>query len=190
MGAVQRKRNGHRSFSTGKERNVKIPSVVKPIVSVFVACAGVVGCAGYRVGTLLPERYKTVSVPMFKNATNQPNIESLATNAVIEQLNVDRTLRVVDRDADLVLQCTIINYARTAIRYAEGTRPQEYRLTITVSATLTDVAERNDLWTNRPISGDFDFRAGGDLHASERAVLPMVMQDLAHDIVEAVVEGW
>lgn len=148
------------------------------------------GCAGYRVGTLLPERYKTVSVPMFKNATNQPNIETLATNAVIEQLNVDRTLQVVDRDPDLMLECSMVGYTRTAIRYAEGTRPQEYRLTITVSATLTDVRERKEIWANRPISGNYDFHAGADLYSSERAVLPMVMEDLAHDVVEAVVEGW
>ena len=169
---------------------MRIPSAIKVMVVLFVTCAGVMGCAGYRVGTLLPEQYKTISVPMFKNATNQPNIESLATNAVIEQLNVDRTLQVVDRDPDLLLECAIVGYVRTAIRYAEGTRPQEYRLTVIASATLRDVREGKDMWAKRPISGDFDFRAGGDLHSSERAALPRVMEDLAHDIVEAVVEGW
>ena len=148
------------------------------------------GCAGYRVGTLLPERYKTISVPMFKNATNQPNIETLATNAVIEQLNVDRTLGVVDQDPDLLLECSMVGYTRAAIRYAEGTRPQEYRLTITVSATLTDVRERKEIWANRPISGNYEFRAGADLYSSEGAALPMVMEDLAHDVFEAIVEGW
>jgi hypothetical protein len=148
------------------------------------------GCAGYRVGTLLPEKYKTLSVPMFKNGTNQPNIESLATNAVIEQLNVDRTLQVVDQDPDLLLECTIVGYTRTAIRYAEGVRPQEYRLTIGVSATLTDVREKKAVWSNRPISGNYEFQAGADLYSSEAAALPLVMEDLAHDIVEAIVEGW
>lgn len=169
---------------------MKIASCIKGIVVVLAACAGLAGCAGYRVGTLLPEQYKSISVPMFKNATNQPNIESLATNAVIEQLNVDRTLQVVDRDPDLILECTIVGYVRTPIRYANATRPQEYRLIITVSATLTDVREGNEMWANRPIRGNFEFPAGGDLHSSERAALPLVMEDLARDVVEAVVEGW
>ncbi len=160
------------------------------LVGILTVCLALAGCAGYRVGTLLPERYKTISVPMFKNATNQPNIEPLATNAVIEQLNVDRTLRVVDQDPDLLLECAIAGYTRTAIRYAKGVRPQEYRLTVTVSATLTDVRERKPVWANRPISGNYEFPVGGDLYSSERAALPMVMEDLAHDIVEAVVEGW
>lgn len=169
---------------------MNVRSRLKLPVLFLVTCSVLTGCAGYRVGTLLPEKYKTVSVPMFKNGTNQPNIEPLATNAVIEQLNVDRTLRVVDQDPDLLLECTIAGYTRTAIRYAEGARPQQYRLTITVSATLTDVRERKQIWTNRPISGNAEFLAGADLYSSERAVLPVVMEDLAHDIVEAVVEGW
>ncbi|MFQ5800023.1 MAG: LptE family protein [Bacteroidota bacterium] len=169
---------------------MNIRSGPKVMVVMVATCLALVGCAGYRVGTLLPERYKTISVPMFKNGTNQPNIEPLATNAVIEQLNVDRTLRVIDQDADLLLNCTIVRYVRTAIRYAEGTRPQEYRLTITVSATLSDVREQKEVWSRRPISGNYEFQAGGDLYSSERVALPMVMEDLAHDIVEAIVEGW
>lgn len=169
---------------------MKTRSVARNVRVGLIACCVLAGCAGYRVGTLLPEKYKTLSVPMFKNGTNQPNIESLATNAVIEQLNVDRTLQVVDTDPDLLLECTIVGYTRTAIRYAEGVRPQEYRLTIGVSATLTDVREKKAVWSNRPISGNYEFQAGADLYSSEAAALPLVMEDLAHDIVEAIVEGW
>ena len=169
---------------------MKVAGGIKLIGVFLVACMGLAGCGGYRVGTLLPEQYKTISVPMFKNATNQPNIEPLATNAVIEQLNVDRTLQVTDRDPHLLLECTIVGYVRTPIRYAGGTRPQEYRLTITVSATLTDLLEGKEMWARRPISGHFEFPAGGDLHSSERTAIPIVMEDLARDIVEAVVEGW
>jgi hypothetical protein len=173
-----------------EERHVKTRSLLTLLVVLPIAYSVLTGCAGYRVGTLLPEKYRTISVPMFKNATNQPNIEALATNAVIEQLNVDRTLRVVEDDPDLLLECTIVGYTRNAIRFAEGVRPQEYRLTIGVSATLTDIREKKDLWAKRPISGNHEFQAGADLYSSERIALPMVMEDLAHDIVEAIVEGW
>lgn len=169
---------------------MKISSPLKAMVFLLATCTVLVGCAGYRVGTLLPKRYKTISVPMFRNATRHPNIEGAATNAVIERLNVDRTLRVVGRDPDLLLRCTIVDYVRAVIRYADGTRPQEYRLTVTVSATLRDVREGEDIWAGRRISGDSEFEVGADLHSSERAAVPMVMDDLAHDIVEAVVEGW
>ncbi len=169
---------------------MKIPSAPRRMVVLLVACTGLIGCAGYHVGTLLPERYRTIRVPMFRNATSQPNIESLATNAVIEKLNVDGTLQVVERDPDLLLECTIVDYVRTAVRYSQRTRPEEYRLTITVSATLKDVREGKDTWSKRPISGETEFQVGADLHSSERAALPMAMEDLAHDIVEAVVEGW
>ncbi len=169
---------------------MKISFALKVMIPVLVTCTGLMGCAGYQVGTLLPERYKTISVPMFRNATTQPNIEALATNAVIEHLNVDGTLQVVERDPDLLLKCTISDYVRTPIRFADGIHPEEYRLTITVSATLRDVRDEKDIWANRLISGDTDCYVGPDLHSSERAAFTMLMEDLAHDIVEAVVEGW
>jgi len=183
---------------------VSVSVAARLTVVISAACVGAAGCAGYHVGTLLPERYKTIGVPMFRNETNQPNLGSLATNAVIEQLNVDRTLAVVDNDPDLLLECTIIDYVRTPIRYKylrtlprddEGSgllrsRPIEYRLTITVSAALKDLRGKEEIWSKRQFSGDHVFAAGGDLHSSERAILPMVMEDLAHDIVEAIVEGW
>ena len=149
------------------------------------------GCGGYRVGTLLPEHIKTIAVPVFVNGTDEPNLETRATTAVVNQLNTDGTLRVVaENEADVVLTVRIVNYQRKPIRYTGVTRPDEYRITITVRATLRDTRVAADLWKDVRLSGSTEFVVGAGLPASERRARPEALDDLAHDIVEQIVEGW
>ena len=158
------------------------------LVIVVVAC----GCGGYSVGTLLPEHIKTIAVPVFVNNTGEPNLEIPATTAVINQLNTDGTLSVVGegQNPDVVLTARIIQYQRKAIRYTGVTRPTEYRITITVVATLHDTREDTDLFKESRVSGSTEFLVGAGLPASERRARPDALEDLAHDLVERIVEGW
>ena len=148
------------------------------------------GCWGYRVGTLLPGHIQTVTVPNFKNSSGEPNIETPATNAVIDQINIDGTLKVVDKNADALLEVEIVGYVLRPLRYDARERAREYRLTISVLATLTDLKEKRPLWTRKRISGNNEFFVRGNLPATEREAIPDALEDLAHDIVEQVVEGW
>lgn len=161
-------------------------------MGLLVVISAVGGCAGYHVGTLLPEHIKTIAVPVFVNATNEPNLEIQATTAVINQLNTDGTLTVVneDEDPDVVVRARIIRYERKPVRYSGATRPAEYRITVTVVATLHDTREGTDLWKDTHLSGNTEFVVGGSLPASERRARPEALEDLAHDIVEQIVEGW
>ncbi len=156
---------------------------------VIVAVAG--GCGGYHVGTLLPEHIKTIAVPVFVNKTSEPNLEIQATNAVINQLATDGTLRVVpEGEADVVLTARIIRYQRKPIRYTGVTRPAEYRITVTVLCTLHDTHEGTDRLKDERVSGNTTFIVGAGLPASERRARPEALEDLAHDLVERIVEGW
>jgi hypothetical protein len=161
-------------------------------IGLLVVVLAVCGCAGYQVGTLLPEHIKTIAVPVFANDTDEPNIEIQATTAVINQLNTDGTLRVVDEDEDpdVVLKARIVKYERKSIRYSGATRPAEYRITVTVLATLHHTREGTDLWKDTRLSGNTEFIVGSGLPASERRARPEALEDLAHDIVEQIVEGW
>jgi hypothetical protein len=144
------------------------------------------------MGTLLPEDIKTIYVPTFKNSTGEPNLEVRATNAVIDKLNIDGTLRVVSNreDADSILEATIVEYKRKPVRYSGSSDPTEYRLTITVNAGFTNLLAGEAFWKDQLISGEAEFVVRGGLPSSERAALPTAFDDLAHDIVETIVEGW
>jgi len=173
---------------TGEGETMRRVLLLTAVLVVATVVAG--GCGGYRVGTLLPGHIKTIAVPVFVNDTSEPNLEIQATNAVINQLATDGTLRVVPEDeADVVLTVRLVQYDRKAIRYAGVTRPTEYRITVTALATLHDRHEDVDLWTDDRLSGNAEFVVGAGLPASERRARPEALEDLAHDIVEHIVEG-
>ena len=152
------------------------------------------GCLGYRVGTLLPEDIRTIYVPAFGNKTGERNLEVGATNAVINKLNVDGTLKVVSKEeeADSVLKVTIVDYGLLPVRRRDVSNPSEYRVTVIVEATLMNQHTGESLWKNKKkrLGGESEFVIRGGLPSSERAALPAAFDDLAHDIVEAIVEGW
>ncbi|MBN1918706.1 MAG: LptE family protein [Verrucomicrobia bacterium] len=150
------------------------------------------GCGGYRVGTLLPEHIKTIAVPAFVNKTGEPNLEIGATTAVNNRLHIDGTLKIVgeDEDPDVLLTVEIVNYQRRAVRFTGATRPAEYRITVTVRATLHDMREDKDLFVNERLSGRTEFVIQGSLPDSETRAQPRAFDDLARNVVERIVEGW
>jgi hypothetical protein len=156
---------------------------------IFLALLTVTGC-GYRVGSLLPKDIKTIYVPMFINNTPEPELESIVTNGIIQEFILDGTLKTSEEsDADTILIGEIIDYRREPLRYSSDEVTTEYRLLIAVKLTFKDL-RRNELILENPrVEGYSTFFVGSSLPESERQNLPLVVKDLAHHVVEKVVEG-
>lgn len=149
----------------------------------------ILGC-GYRAGSLLPADIKTVAVPMFVNKTPEPELESMVTNAVIQELITDGTLQVTEyENADTLLLGEIIDYKREPLRYTDEEVTREYRLIIAVRLKFEDLRYDEVMWEDPGVEGETTFFVGASLPDSERIALPDAIEDLAHDIVEKVVEG-
>jgi hypothetical protein len=150
------------------------------------------GC-GYRLGSLLPPTMKSVSVPNFKNYTNQPGIEAQVTNGVIERFQVDGTLQVLPHDeADTQLLGEIIDYKREGLTLSTSTdATTTYRLIIAVRLTFKDLKTGKVLWVANRIEGENTFPPGLSTPEAERAAVPGVVEDLAEHVVKKVVDaGW
>ena len=165
----------------------------------------VLGC-GYRVGSILPTHIKTIVIPTFRNSTPEPGVEVGVTNEIINQFQIDGTLRVVEADdesADVRLDGEIVEYRREPLRFT-GTdfrEVSEYRLRLITHLSLIDLRAGKPMWENRSVEGETTyFTAGsfreaelaarGNLSEEEKSRLPTLEEDLAHDVVESVVEGW
>ena len=61
-----------------------------------LVAALVLGGCGYTVRGTLPAHINTVAVPIFKNHTREPAVESLITRAVVEAFSTNGRLRVVN----------------------------------------------------------------------------------------------
>jgi hypothetical protein len=158
-----------------------------------LACAGVVGCVGYRLGSTLPPGVKTVFIPTFQNTSGEPEAELFATRATIEEFQKDGSLDVASdpAGADVVVEATVVRVRMEPVRYNrdDPKTADEYRLFIEADVVLYRAAGKTVMFKKR-LSGDRTFVPTGDLSSSKRTVLPEAAADLAHDIVEAVVEYW
>lgn len=151
------------------------------------------GCAGYKLGSMLPDDIKTVYVPAIINRTTEPLIEIQATQALLRELQTDGSLRVVDFDeADAVLEVRLRSFRLRALRYTQEdrSRPEEFSALLTASVKLIRTGTGEVIVQEPAVYGDFFVPFASDLTSAKRLAMPDVTRDLAHDIVERVVEAW
>jgi hypothetical protein len=120
-------------------------------------------CA-YHFGALkrsLPGGYNKVSVPVFKNKTQETGVEAFFTTAMIEELERNRFANVTeDEEAQVVLEGTVtsISYNRGAyfssgddlgVTLPEGTvLTKEYYVTATTQLRLIRKSDQKVLWVS------------------------------------------
>lgn len=168
--------------------------ITKPLVAVLCAtlCASLLSGCAYRLGSTLPAGIKTVHVSNFINKTNEPQLEVDTARAVIQEFQKDGTLRVVASDrADLNLKITLTELTLEPLRYDsdEVRTTSEYRLRIRAKMQL----RRNStgkMMVDKEVEGETTLEPGSDLTSAKVAATPAAATDLAHDIVESVVEYW
>ena len=151
------------------------------------------GCANYKLGSMLPDDIKTVHVPTIVNQSNEPQVEGTITQALVVELQRDGSLQVVGRrQADAILEVTLKDYSISPIGFdrQRETRADEYRVYLTASVVMTRTSDGKVLSESPRIRGDATFPFSGDLTTTKRSALPRASQDLAHDIVEFIVEAW
>lgn len=151
------------------------------------------GCAGYRLGSMLPPDIRTVHVATFVNRTSEPQLEAGTTSAALAEFQRDATLRVLSEvsNADTRLDVTLVGFSEQPVSFdRNSTRlANEYRITIRAEVVFRRAAT-GDVLVRKEVEGDTTFVVVGDLANSKRAAIPNAARDLAHKIVEAVVESW
>ncbi len=152
------------------------------------------GCVGYRLGSMLPPDIKTVYLENLDNQTNEPLVEQDIMQALVEEIQQDGSLRVVrdPGEADAVLRVSLVGFRLAPLAFADdnATLTEEYRLNLTAAVELERTDTDEVLVANPSVRGEADFPFSGDLTTTKRQALPDAAEDLAHDIVETLVETW
>ena len=166
-----------------------------PVLLILLAAVGCFqsGCIGYKLGSMLPDGIRSVYIPTFVNNTDEPLLEVETTQAVIAEIQRDGSLRVAEENAaDSILTVSLENFTLNPLRFDDikATQAREYRLTITASIKLVRVANNQIIVENPRVQGESTFEFIGDLTTSKRRETPAAARDLAHDIVEKLVEVW
>ena len=121
------------------------------------------GC-GYTVGGTLPSHIQTVSVPIFRNTTREPGVESLITRAVVEAFSTNGRLKVVgSSQADAILDGEITGYSVSSIAFDKDSNVRLYRLIVTVNLRMRDVKRNALLFQQSGVQEQSDFRVLGQV---------------------------
>ena len=169
-----------------------IPGRLFTTAFALVSALMLTSCGGYRLGSSLPPGISTVYVPTFINKTSEPLLESVTTAAAISEIQRDGTLRLGDeKKSDIILYVSLTDLKLSPLRYEndDNTTTKEYRLSITASIRVENRATGKVMLRN-VVVGEKDFIPTGDLSSGKRNALPLASKDLAHNIIEKVVEYW
>jgi hypothetical protein len=151
------------------------------------------GCAGYRLGSTLPAHIRSVHVPTAVNQSAEPDIESVVTRALQQEVQRDGTLALRDAQwADTTLEVIIRTFQTEPILYTrdDRARADEYRLSISAEIRFIDHANGLDR-LHQQISGEATFPASAaDLTTAVRGAIEPAARDLAREIVNAIISAW
>jgi len=155
-------------------------------------CLLLAGCAGYQVGSTLPDDVQTVSLRV-KNQTDEPSIEVAVMKALRAEVQMDGRLQIAEPEqGDVVLTVTLNRYDLDAIAFdrRRGSLAREYRMVLNASSVLTD-AESGEVIVESPeLLGESEFPYGADLTSAKLAALPATADDLARKVVSLVTTAW
>ncbi len=133
-----------------------------------------------------------IAVPIFKNITIAPDIQTLATTTVIKQIQEDGTYEITGVDeADAIVVGTIESVERTKARSLQGNvlASSEFSLRITIEFRI-ERPNTSQLMAQKSIEGDTNFFVGNDTAVQEREAIPLAVHDAAVQFVSFLSEGW
>jgi outer membrane lipopolysaccharide assembly protein LptE/RlpB len=121
------------------------------------------GC-GYSTRGSLPDHIKTVAVPIFKNRTLEPGVESAITSGVVNAFSSGGRVKVVPIDeADAVLQGEVVGYSLDGLSFDTNANVRAYRLRLVLNVEFRDVRRSAMLWRQEGLQETSDFQVAGQV---------------------------
>jgi hypothetical protein len=163
------------------------------LLFVFSSC-------GYRltpVGGVIPEGAKTIAIPVFLNNTNEPYVDTVLTQDVVNEFLSDGRLKVVDlEDGDIILRCKILKFDLTPVAYTADPYVQTYNVSIVISFSLEDAKTRKMLVPetnlNSAFISSYPVTLGNisETKIVREAAIKKASRDIAPTVRSRVLEGF
>jgi outer membrane lipopolysaccharide assembly protein LptE/RlpB len=121
------------------------------------------GC-GYSTRGGLPAHIKTVAVPIFKNRTLEPGVESAVTSGVVNAFSSGGRVKVVPADqADAILDGEVVGYSLDGLAFDRNANVRAYRLQLVLNVEFRDVRRSALLWRQEGLQETSDFQVEGQV---------------------------
>lgn len=162
-----------------------------PALGLVLLAIGLAGC-GYSFRGNLPDHIKTVGVPVFKNKTPEPAVETLLTSAVVDAFASNGRLRVVrPEDADAILDGEVTGYSVQSIAFDAQSNVRQYRLIVTMNLRLRDIRRASVLFEEQSLREKADFQVQGAVSqtiSAEEGAVRTAATEIARSIVSLTID--
>jgi len=154
------------------------------------------GCAGYHVGNIQGKQVqgiKRIYVPIVKNQTYVPDIETEVTNAILRKIDNDGTYESSrSKNADAILEVTVTEIKKVPTRRSNLNLQlvEQYQVNLQVKATFTNLRTGQRIFTDKVIQGSTLMLVQDDPVEGERQAIPSAADDMAANLVSLISEGW
>ncbi|SHJ78993.1 Lipopolysaccharide-assembly [Rubritalea squalenifaciens DSM 18772] len=151
-------------------------------------------CAGYRLGNSKPahlQEVRTISVPLFKNDTQEQRLAVLATNSCIDAITRDGSYRIGSNgSSDATLYATIskLDYDEFRSQRLDTLKPEELEMTIYIDWQLKS-PEGKVLASGRD-HGETKFFVDANLQLSRENSLPDAVKNATEKMASRLANGF
>jgi len=156
-------------------------------------CALLAGCASYRITSDVPEELRTISVPVFENASGYPEVSAIVTQHVLREFQREGTMTLQPlEDASLKLLGTVKSGRVQPIRFdsAYASRAEEYFYVLVAEITLVERGTGKLLLDAVEVRGAATFLTYDDMLSGMQNAYPRAARELARAIVDTVLATW
>jgi hypothetical protein len=136
---------------------------VRRVLGLAVATLLLAGC-GYSTSGNLPDHIKTVAVPIFRNRTLEPGVETAITSGVVNAFSSGGRVRVVPlAEADAILEGEVVGYSLDGLAFDRNANVRAYRLRVVLNVEFRDVRRSALLWRQEGLQETSDFQVAGSV---------------------------
>ena len=172
-----------------KERSSRPRSVNLGVALLLFLC----GCAGYRLGPTNGEiaGARSIQINLFQNNTWEPRLTEPLATALRRAIQRDGTYTLNTRGSgDIVVDGIITEFKRSGVTFqpADILTVRDYELSLYANIKAVERSTGRVL-AEAPVFGRTTIRSGPDLPSAERQAVPLLAEDMAHNITSLLVDG-
>jgi hypothetical protein len=162
----------------------------------LAACLLLAGlsCSYSASPALFPPHLRTLAVPVFQNATTEPNLEQEVTEAIVNRFVQDNKLKVVaEAEADLVLTGSVVRYVNAVFGFNAREQAEEYQVAVTVALTARDRVKNREMWRDDNLirtTNYFVVDTPGQQPQDAISARRDAISKIADAVLNKTVEGW
>lgn len=151
------------------------------------------GCASYRFTSKVPAEVRTISVPVFENESDFPELDAIVTQYTLREFQREGTFKIKNTEEasyKLIGCVTRANSRSLSYNRNYNSRTSEYQHTVVVRITLVERSTGKILINDMPVRASTSFLTQGDMLTGMQNAAPRVAKELAQGIVDTVLAQW